>query len=794
MYTSCPQTAPARWTGSRSDLLAGDVPDGSRRYEVGGVPVQGALTGRPLLRVAVRWIRITTGALVLLYLASTIFRPKGQTLPLYDGWVGNLAYGGCALLCGLRAVTVRDRQRAGWIAITVGLVLFAAGNLVWTTVVQFMHPVPYPSAQDALFLPFYPVAYLGVGLLVRDILPAKGSRAVWLDGVIAAFGVAAIEATIVIAYVARNNVGGRFAVATNIAYPIGDLVLVAMVVAVFAVQGWRPSPRWWALGAGLVLFAVADSVYVVRVLSNTYVTGAPLDALWMFGTFFMATAAWQTGAYKPARTIQPVVVPAIFVVTSLTIVVYATNRRVLPLGVALATATLVLGIVRMAFAYRQLRTLAETRREARTDELTGLANRRLFYETLGACLTPGSGRERLAVLMIDLDRFKEINDSLGHHVGDEVLRQLGPRLSTVVEPSATVARLGGDEFGLLIAPLDDPATATYVAERVRDVLQTRFMLETITLRVDASIGIAIAPDHGTAADTLLQKADVAMYEAKRNHRAWEVYSSFRDRHTLDQLQLMEDVRDAIERHELVLYYQPKLDLGRGAVTGVEALVRWQHPERGLLTPDRFLGLFEQSGLIGPLALDVLDQALAQQARWTRSKVDLSVAVNLSPSNLSDVELPDKVAEVLERQGVPPANVVLEITEDCLMVDADQGLDVLDRLHGLGVALSVDDYGTGFSSLAYLRELPVDELKLDRAFLAAAAGDDERAVAIIRSTIELAHSLGLRIVAEGVETREALDLLAELGCDCAQGYYLGRPAPASAVFAGAPDYPRAAGGL
>jgi EAL domain-containing protein (putative c-di-GMP-specific phosphodiesterase class I) len=270
-----------------------------------------------------------------------------------------------------------------------------------------------------------------------------------------------------------------------------------------------------------------------------------------------------------------------------------------------------------------------------------------------------------------------------------------------------------------------------------------------------------------------------MYEAKRSHRPWEVYSAYRDRHTADQLQLMEDVRDAIDRQELVLLYQPKLDLATGAFTGVEALVRWQHPERGLLTPDRFLDLFEQSGLMGPLALDVLGQAVAQQAEWSRGRVDLSMAVNLSPANLSDVQLPDKVAAVLERSGVMPGRVVLEITEDCLMVDAAQGLEVLGRLHRLGVELSVDDYGTGFSSLAYLRELPVNELKLDRTFLAAAS-HDARAVAIIRSTIELAHSLGLRIVAEGVETAEALNLLCDLGCDAAQGYLLGRPAPAAKV--------------
>jgi diguanylate cyclase (GGDEF)-like protein len=751
------------------------------------------LTSRPRLRATVGSVQALTAALILAYLASTVFRARGTTSTLFDGWVGNLAYLGCAVLCGLRAVAVRDRQRLGWAALAVSLGLFAAGNLLWTTVVQFMDPIPYPSASDAFFLLFYPVAYIGVGLMVRDTLPDRGSRAIWLDGIIAAFGVAALEAALVIAPISRHNVGDWITVGTNFAYPIGDLVLVAMLVAVFAVQGWRPGRMWWTLGAGLVLFAAADSVYVLRVLNKTYITGTPLDSMWMFGTFFMASAAWQVRGRLGARATQPVVVPAAFIVTSLLIVVSGTTRDVLPLGVALATCTLLLGIVRMAIAYQQLRTLAETRREARTDELTGLANRRLFYETLAACLEPGSGRQRLAVLMVDLDRFKEINDTLGHHVGDEVLRQLGPRLAEVAEPSAAIARLGGDEFGVLLAPLDDPKTATAVAERIRDVLHTRFQLDAITLRVDASIGIALAPEHGTAADILLQKADVAMYEAKRSHRPWEVYSSFRDKYTPDHLQLMEDVRDAIDRHELVLYYQPKVDLARGMVTGMEALVRWQHPERGLLTPDQFLSLFEQSGLIGPLALDVLDQALAQQARWARSSVDLSVAVNLSPANLSDVQLPDKVAEVLERQGVRPSSVVLEITEDCLMVDADQGLDVLDRLHALGVELSVDDYGTGFSSLAYLRELPVNELKLDRAFLAAAA-DDHRAVAIIRSTIELAHSLGLRMVAEGVETSEGLALISDLGCDVAQGYFLGRPAPASAVFGLVEDLPPAAGGI
>jgi diguanylate cyclase (GGDEF)-like protein len=720
-----------------------------------------------------------TALLVVIYAASTVFRADNSTSTLFDGWIGNLAYGSCAALCMWRAV-MSTSKRAAWATIAASLGLFALGSFLWTTRIQYYDPVPYPSASDACFLAFYPVAYAGIGLLIRKSLP-KGWGAVWLDGVIAFLGVAAIGAGVVIGPISHLNHGDTATVLTNLAYPIGDLVLVAMLAGFFAVRGWRPGGLWWALGAGFLLFAVADSVYVFRVTSGTYVTGTPLDSLWLIAIFGIVIAAWhgrETGVDATTRE-QPIIVPALFSLSSLAVIVYATWKPLLPIAGALAASTLVVAIIRMGYSYRQLRTLAETRRQARTDELTGLGNRRMFYEALRAVVGRESDRGQVAVLMIDLDRFKEINDSLGHRAGDDVLRQLGPRLASVLRGDNALARLGGDEFGLMVACGSDPSRAERVADRIQAVIRQPLSLDGVTVRVDASIGIAIAPQHGSDADTLLQKADVAMYEAKHNHQAWAVYSATRDVHTRGRLELVEELRDAIERRELVLHYQPKLDLRTGRVSSVEALVRWQHPTHGLLFPDRFIGLAEQTSLMGPLTIAVLEQAIAQRDLWERAGIAMSVAVNLSVYNLLDDSLPAKVEELLEKYGVPAEALMLEITENSLMADPEHARSVLDRLRALGCGISVDDYGTGYSSLAYVRDLPITELKLDGSFLADVT-TDARAVSIVRSTVELAHSLGLRMVAEGVETEEMLVLLRELGCDEAQGYVIARPAPADTV--------------
>ena len=721
-----------------------------------------------------------TAALLLLYVGSTVLRPDNTTSRLFDTWIGNLAYGGSTLLCFWKA-WASQRQRLAWLFIASALGVFTLGSVLWTSTIQFMDPVPYPSSADLCFLAFYPIAYIGIGLLIFDSFRQVFKGAFWLDGLIAALGVAALSASLVLGTVSRNTQGDVATVVTNLAYPIGDLLLVSLLVGYFALRGWHPGRLWWALGGGLALFAVADTIYVLRVSAGVYVTGTPLDGLWAIGAFVIALGAWHGGAHHPDRRMiaSSMAVPAIFLTSSLAIVVFSAWHPVLALGLVLASATLIVSMGRVLYSYRQLQQLSESRREARTDDLTGLANRRMFYETLTARLESSGPDASMAVLLVDLNRFKEINDSLGHRVGDEILRQLGPRLASVLRPGDTLARLGGDEFGLLLSPPGDRSVACQVAERVHAVLKEPFPLAGVTLRVDASTGISIAPLHGTDADTLIQKADVAMYEAKRSQLAWTVYSPQRDIHTKQRLELVEDLRDAITNGQLVLYYQPKLDLRSGRIEGVEALVRWQHPTKGLLSPATFVDLAENTGLIGPLTINVLEQAVRQCADWSRRGLVPHVAVNLSAANLLDNELPDTLARLLREEGVSGSSLTLEITENSVMADPDRSLVVMDELRSIGCGLSVDDYGTGFSSLKYLRDLPVSELKLDRSFLLDS--NDERAVSIIRSTVDLAHSLGLRMVAEGVEDDTTLELIRALGCDEAQGFHISRPVPADAVL-------------
>jgi diguanylate cyclase (GGDEF)-like protein len=379
------------------------------------------------------------------------------------------------------------------------------------------------------------------------------------------------------------------------------------------------------------------------------------------------------------------------------------------------------------------------------------------------------------VLLLDLDRFKEINDSLGHSAGDALLRQIGPRLAPLLRSSDLLARLGGDEFVVIAADLD-AADARALAGRLRGQLQLPLHYQGMALSVDASVGIAVGPGHARTAEELLQLADLAMYAAKSRRVGVALYDDARDGPGRHRRETAEQLRNGIRDSELVLHHQPQLATGSGRITGVEALVRWQHPTRGLLQPDSFVDLAESFGLMSSLTLTVLDMALAQCRTWRDAGRELSVAVNVSPSNLVDEGFPREVAALLERHGVPATALVLEVTESLLMEDRERAVSVLTRLRAMGVGIAIDDYGTGYSSLAYLAELPVTELKLDRAFVGAMT-DSPRNSAIVTSTLQLAHALGLVLVAEGVEDQPTLDALADLGCDRVQGYHLSPPLPA-----------------
>jgi diguanylate cyclase (GGDEF)-like protein len=422
------------------------------------------------------------------------------------------------------------------------------------------------------------------------------------------------------------------------------------------------------------------------------------------------------------------------------------------------------------------RQAAENEHLALHDRLTDLPNRVLFRDRAQQAIRAGrrSG-ERAGVMIIDLDRFKEINDALGHHTGDLLLEQVGPRLRAVLRETDTVARLGGDEFGVLLPNLRGAMDAHRVADKIASALARPFSVGDMTLEAEASIGFALFPDHGEDVDELLQRADVAMYLAKENRTGSEPYSVERDRYSPERLVLLGELRQAIDRGEITLHYQPKADLETGRVAGVEALARWEHPRLGLLQPADFIPLAEPTGLMRPLTAHIVDRAVHQLRAWRERGMPLRVAVNLSVRNLQDPTFPDLVAAVLERWDVEPNWLELEITESAIMQEPTRALEVVQRLHDMGVSLAVDDFGIGHSSLAYLKRLPVRQLKIDRSFVTHMDRDENDPV-IVKSTIDLGRNLGLQVVAEGVETAAVWERLSTLGCDFAQGFYLSHPLP------------------
>jgi diguanylate cyclase (GGDEF)-like protein len=472
----------------------------------------------------------------------------------------------------------------------------------------------------------------------------------------------------------------------------------------------------------------------------------------------------------------------------------ALTRKLTPL---LFLAGLLLAAVVGSVTRRHRRLLLIERRRALRDSLhdalTGLPNRTALAERFGASLHAATrAGTRTALLLIDLDRFKEINDTFGHPLGDDLLTQIGPRLTGALRDVDTVARLGGDEFAVLVPGVRDEAAATAVAVTLREALSEPFRVDGVDLDIEASIGVVVSGEHGLDADVLLQRADIAMYVAKTRDIGVFAYDPDTDGNTPAKVALLGELRRAIERRELVLYFQPKISISTGDLVGAEALVRWQHPERGLVPPDAFIPLAEHTGLIGPLTRYVLDAALAQARVWADAGRPLTVSVNLSARNLLDDGLLEHVATLLKRHGLGADALELEVTESAIMTEPVRAKQLLERLASMGLRIAIDDFGVGYTSLGQLKDLPITELKIDRSFVMTMLEDHSNAV-IVHSVVDLGHNLGLTIVAEGVESEQALDVLAGYGCDVAQGYHLSRPMPAEAFDAWAADRPAAATG-
>jgi diguanylate cyclase (GGDEF)-like protein len=643
---------------------------------------------------------------------------------LVDSAAGALLLAGAA---GCAAAVARGpRVRAGRAGLALALAVAGVGEL---------------TGSDEALIAGCALATAAIALLVVVQLGAIEHLS-WLDAVMGAAAVAAFSVAL----------GAETLVAVG----------AAGVAAGLGLCRWHPSRT--------VLLALAGVAALAALAAGPW--PAPLAVA------AMAAAAWlPEPPLRRAPEFSPIVLAAIlaYATTALGLLTIGQFTDVEDTAIALASVTVLAGMARAGLTV--VERLRESHAQAVTDDLTGLGNRRHLVDTLHETIESADERgDELALLLIDLDGFKELNDTLGHHAGDEVLRQIGPRLKELLRGDDTLARLGGDEFAVILQPGDE-ASASTAGLRLRAALEESFAVGGIHVHIDASVGIALYPQHAEDAMGLLQRADVAMYQAKRMRTGHEVYLAGRDSHSRERLALVGELGAALEAGHLVLHYQPKAELRSGTVRGVEALVRWEHPARGLLGPSHFLPLVEQSGLTRSLTAFVLDRALAEMSHLRERGHELGVAVNLGPADLLDLGLPSEVERLLEQHSFPPEQLQIEVSEDIVMADVERTVDVLVGLRAIGVTTALDDFGAGRAGLAHLKELHVDVLKIDRSFVMRVARD-ERDAAIVHSLMDLGRRLGVRVVAEGVDSPEACELLGLWGCDEIQGHFLARPMPAA----------------
>ena len=725
---------------------------------------------------------VALGVLLILTAVNALLGVGGHAAgPVIRDWVSSAIGILVAAIVCLRPLRVHARRRS-FALVAAGVSAYCAGNVVWTVWLSHVSDPPVPSVSDLLRLSFYPLVAAGIvgltGIRGRNRPPAG----VWLDGIVAGGGLAAIGAAVIVPSVLSGR-GSAATLAMELTYPIGDLLLVGLVVGIIALRSWRIDRGWASLGAAFALLAGADFLYAVQSAGTAGRPGAVTNLIYLLALSSLAFVAWQVPPSRPEPKFASwsvLLVPSGFMFAALALLLFDHVHRLAVLPFALATVTMLAAIGRMVVAFRDARGLAEARRLAGTDDLTALPNRRRFMalteEAIAASRASGRG---LAVLMLDLDNFKQLNDTLGHHAGDELLRKIGPRLQHALRHLHTVGRLGGDEFAVLVYPAPGETVIVQIAQDILGALREPFTVSELSLRVTGSLGIAEFPDHARDADELMRHADIAMYQAKTSRDRYDFYAHERDTHSLERLALAAELAAALSSDAIEVHYQPKADARTRRIVGVEALARWRRADGRLAPPSEFVGPAEHAGLSRELTRRVVELALAQVRSWRDAGYELQMAVNTTVADLLDITFPDEIEAALARHGLPAEALVLEVTESSVLADPDRIGAVMRRLCELGVELSLDDFGTGYSSMAHLKALPVRELKIDRSFVSRMCSDATDA-AIVYALIQLARKLDIRLVAEGVEDRWTLDALRVLDCDLIQGFLISRPLPAADI--------------
>jgi len=728
------------------------------------------------------WIAFAlSGILLVGYLAYLIFVPDQQQSTLVNGW----GVAGFELLASGMCVASALHGRSGrLVPVILGASLFAwsFGDLALALESAGGATPAVPSVADIFYLAFYPLAYVALVLFFRGEARRLTTPS-WLDGAVAGLGAAAVCAAFAFRSIEHSTGQRGLSAAVSLAYPVGDVLLLLLIVGGAALLSGRSKLPWLLVAGGVGLNVAGDTFNLLDTAARAPQVGTVINAIaWPISIVLIAMAMWlRPGPSNPfaPQKLPGFALPALAALAALTILVLGALGHIDRVAVGLATATLLAVGGRTALSVRGLRGLTKDRhRLSVTDHLTGLGNRRHLFDVLDAFFAENAnaGPQPAAFLFIDLDGFKEINDSFGHPAGDNVLGQVGARLADSLKPSDLLVRIGGDEFAVVLINAD-PEYATAVARNLTASLQAPFTIDAVSAQIGASIGIALAPADASDAAGLMGCADVAMYRAKLGSIPFALY----DQDTDDggnRLRLADELRVAIAESHLVLHYQPQLDLRSGEILKVEALLRWRHPLLGLIEPLTFLPLAEEAGLMRQLTRWVLTEALGQCATWRAAGRQMTVSVNVSASDLLDPGLAQVIADLLESSPLPADALVLEITETSIITEFERSKQIVEDLRDLGVVVSIDDFGAGFTALAYLSSLAVGELKLDRSFVThLASGGKSRDMELVRATIELGHALRLRVVAEGVEDKATLELLADLGCDLAQGYFVGKPKPA-----------------